>query len=111
MAKPISSFAQYCADMLNPFGEISIKSMFGGYGVYKDGVIIGIIGDDELFFKKTSDNEHLFNTYENHPFTYEKDGKTMTMSYQSVSEEVLNNHEQIEELITATYNASLKRKK
>ena len=111
MAKPLSSFAQYCADILSQFGTIRISAMFGGYGVYKEGVIIGIIDDDELYFKKMPENEPLFEAYDNHPFTYDKEGKTMTLSYQSVSEEVLNNSEQLEILVMATYNASLQRKK
>ena len=30
---------------------IRVRSMFGGHSVYKDGVIVAIIVDDELYFK------------------------------------------------------------
>lgn len=32
-------------------GDISARSMFGEYGVYCDGVIVGLICDDQLFLK------------------------------------------------------------
>ena len=36
-------FVQYIADQCAGAGEITVKKMFGDYGIYCDGVIFGII--------------------------------------------------------------------
>ena len=54
MAK--SEFVNYIIDLLSPYGYIRVRSMFGGHSVYKDGVIVAIIIDDELYFKVVSVN-------------------------------------------------------
>jgi DNA transformation protein len=44
--------------------------MFGGYGIYKDGIITAIIVDNELYFKV---NEINIDDYKKHgciPFTH-----------------------------------------
>jgi TfoX/Sxy family transcriptional regulator of competence genes len=42
-----SEFVNYIIDLLSPYGYIRVRSMFGGHSVYKDGVIVAIIVDDE----------------------------------------------------------------
>ena len=36
-------FVQYIADQCAGAGEITVKKMFGDYGIYCDGIIIGLI--------------------------------------------------------------------
>lgn len=50
-------FAEYIREQLGGAGEIACKKMFGEYGVYCDGKIIGLICDDQLFVKKTRAGE------------------------------------------------------
>jgi DNA transformation protein len=38
-------------EILEPFGPLKIRAMFGGYGIYKDGIIFAIIGYNEVYFK------------------------------------------------------------
>ena len=38
-------------DLVGGIAGVSSKPMFGGYGIYKDGVIFAIIADGALFFK------------------------------------------------------------
>ncbi len=45
--------AAYLCDQMKEAGEISARKMFGEYGVYCDGKIVGLICDDQLFIKKT----------------------------------------------------------
>ncbi|MBR2233656.1 MAG: TfoX/Sxy family protein [Prevotella sp.] len=48
-----SDFVQYIADQCAGAGEMVVKKMFGDYGVYCDGKIIGLICDDSFFLKPT----------------------------------------------------------
>ena len=46
-------FAQYVADQCAPAGDITLKKMFGEYGIYCDGKIFGLICDDCFYLKPT----------------------------------------------------------
>lgn len=46
-------FVQYVCGQLGGAGKITYKKMFGEYGVYCDGKIIGLICDNQFFLKKT----------------------------------------------------------
>lgn len=53
-------FVQYACDQLSGAGEITYKKMFGEYGVYCEGKIIGLICDDQLFIKKTEAGANIW---------------------------------------------------
>ena len=40
---------QYIADQCAGAGEITVKKMFGDYGIYCDGVIFGLICDNRFY--------------------------------------------------------------
>lgn len=46
-------FVAYVCDQLSGAGSITYKKMFGEYGVYCDGKIVGVICDNQFFVKKT----------------------------------------------------------
>ena len=43
----------YIVDQAGAAGAVSAKAMFGEYGLYCDGRMVGIIGDNQLFIKPT----------------------------------------------------------
>lgn len=48
-----NDFVQYIADQCETAGVITVKKMFGDYGIYCDGKIFGLICDDQFFIKPT----------------------------------------------------------
>jgi DNA transformation protein len=46
-----ASYRQYVADQLAPLGEVEIKRMFGGVGLYFDGKMFGLVDDDTVFLR------------------------------------------------------------
>ena len=46
-------FVQYIADQCSGAGDITARKMFGDYGLYCDGKIVGLICDDCLYVKPT----------------------------------------------------------
>lgn len=47
--------ADYILEQLSEAGEVSVRKMFGEYGLYCDGKFAGVICDDELFLKPTEE--------------------------------------------------------
>lgn len=98
-------------EILAPHGEITVRSMFGGYGIYKNGVIFALIAYDELYFKVDESNKSQYKKFNSEPFTYEANGKKSTMSYWKVPIEILEDEEQIGVWLDQSYRISLKKKK
>ncbi len=44
-------FKDFVQDLLGDFGPVGIRNMFGGAGVYADGVMFAILADDTLYLK------------------------------------------------------------
>lgn len=48
-----TDLVQYIADQCAGAGEITVRKMFGDYGIYCDGKIFGLICDDSFYVKPT----------------------------------------------------------
>lgn len=107
----MNDYVAYITDCLSPFGPIRIRSMFGGYGVYKDNAIVGIIVEGELYFKVSPLTIPEYEAYGSVPFTYDRDGKTIAMSYWRVPEEVMEDDELLRIFFKKAYEVSLATKK
>ncbi len=86
--------------------------MFGGYGLYKDGIIFGIIVDEELYLKTDETNRKEYESFGSRPFTYDrgKNQKT-TMSYWLIPEDILEDRRRLEELVFCSTEINCSRKK
>ncbi len=76
-----SEFVDFLTDLLSPLGGVSARAMFGGWGVYKDGVMFGLVADEQFYLKATEDNIPDFEAEGCGPFIYYGKGKAMPMSY------------------------------
>lgn len=94
-----STFIDYVTqDLLSNFKGVSARAMFGGYGLYRDGVIFGIIVDDTVYFKADETNRAEYEKRGSEAFTYAaKGGKKVAMSYWEVPAEILDDREAIAE--------------
>ena len=48
-------FKDFVTELLDGFGPVTIRNMFGGAGVYADGVMFAILVDDVLYLKADKD--------------------------------------------------------
>ncbi len=51
--------AEHIAAKLHAAGDITLRKMFGEYGIWLDGKLIVVIADDRLFFKITQAGRHF----------------------------------------------------
>jgi len=99
-------------DVLGHVPGITSRAMFGGYGIYKEGLIFSIIAYDQLYFKVGDKNIDDFKEVESHPFVYERDNhKKTTMSYWLVPEEVMNDKDKIKQWVEKAVEVSKESKK
>lgn len=76
-----SEFVDFVLEGLQPLGGVSGRRMFGGWGLYKDGVMFALIADDQLYLKVDDGNRAAYDAQGLQPFTYTGKGRSILMSY------------------------------
>lgn len=91
-------FAQLLQDSLAPLGRIAVRNMFGGAGVYCDGIMFALVADGEtLYLKGDSSTRADFEAEGCGPFVYDGKGKQITMSYWRMPERLVDEPEEMVE--------------
>jgi DNA transformation protein and related proteins len=68
-------------ELFKPFGEVVVKRMFGGAGVYAEGLCFAIEQDGEVYLKTDPLTQPSFAAAGSSPFVYVAKGKPMAMSF------------------------------
>lgn len=89
-------FLSYVLDLFNEWGNVSIRKMFGGAGLYRDGRIFGLIADDIVYLKVDDSNREMFIQAGSSPFKPYPDKDTV-MSYYEVPPDILEDPEDLVE--------------
>src|SRR5687767_3496184 len=101
--KADQSFHDYVVrDLLSSLPNITSQSMFGGWGLYQNDVIFGIIVAGELYFKVDESNQGQFERAGSHPFVYSQGGQSITMSYWLVPEEIMEEKEKLSDWVESS---------
>jgi DNA transformation protein and related proteins len=83
-------------EILVPLWPVVVKRMFGGGGIFLDGLMFGLIADGTLYLKSDDKNRALFDAEGMKPFSYQKKtGQTTIMSYWQVPERLLDEPDQL----------------
>lgn len=99
-------------DLLGDIPGIASRAMFSGWALYKDGVVFGIIAAGELHFKADETIYDELARAGSRAFAYKRgDGKTVTMSYWSVPEEIMEDKDSFRMWTARAVEISQKSKK
>ena len=94
---PVSEqYLDYVVDQLACIGPVTAKKMFGGVGLYRDGVFFGLIAGEVLYFKVDEENRGLYQSAGAKPFQPYGD-ESYSMSYYEVPADVLEDSDQLRE--------------
>jgi len=100
-------FRDYVLEQLASAGKVSPRQMFGGVGLYLDGLFFALIDDDTLYFKTDDANRPRFEQAGSRPFCPYPDRPGHVMAYWAVPAEVLEDTEQLREWTRASLAAAL----
>ncbi|MDP1699150.1 MAG: TfoX/Sxy family protein [Xanthomonadaceae bacterium] len=96
-------------ELLEPLGSIRMRKMFGGHGVYCEGLFIAIVIDGQLYLKVDELTRPAFVAAGCEPFIYTSKGRSAPMSYWNVPEEALDSAEQIQPWAQRAIAAALRK--
>lgn len=80
---------EFLTEQLAPLGNISAKKMFGGYGVFLNGQMIGIVKSDDIFIKKININA------DDTRFGYQRQGKMVYLNYVLIDNLLLDEQDEL----------------
>ena len=101
-------FINYVVDLMQSIGPVVPKRMFGGHGIFLDGLMFGLIADGVLYLKADKDNKTKFTDRGLVAFKYSKKGKEYSMSYYQAPDEALEDSDVMNHWANNAYNTALK---
>jgi DNA transformation protein len=103
-----NEFVDYVVELMAGWSTVSARKMFGGFGLYREGLMFALIVEDELFFKTDNDNVAQFRSEGCHPFVYSSKTRTVQMSYWSAPAASLDSPAEMLEWCQSAYGAALR---
>jgi DNA transformation protein len=83
-------------ELFSEFGPVSVRRMFGGAGIYADGLMFALVADDVIYLKADAGNEPDFEREKLPPFTYvAKNNKRAVMSYRRMPDRLYDDPEEL----------------
>ena len=86
-------FRAWVLEILGGLSQVTGRSMFGGFGLYRDGLFFALIDGDTLYFKVDDSNRQDFEAAGTGPFRPYGDDRAM--QYYEVPPEVLEDPDQL----------------
>lgn len=89
MTKKNDEFVNYVLELLQPLGPVYAKRMFGGHGIFMDGLMFALVVAQELYLKADALNKDRFEAIGLEKFKYTRSGKATYLSYYQAPDDAL----------------------
>jgi len=90
------SFGEFLRELLAPLGRVTMRRMFGKTGVFCDGLMLGMVTDNTLYFRVDDRNRAAFKEAESFPpLNYERKGCTIDLSFWRAPERLFDEPDEL----------------
>lgn len=104
-----ADFIAWVIELAQPTARVVARAMFGGHGLYVDGLVFAIVVDDTLYLKVDDANRAEFTELGQEPFVYTtRTGARTAMSYFRAPDEALENPGAMAHWLRSALGASLR---
>ena len=104
-------YLSHVMQLLSPIGEITLRHVTGGHGLFHRGIQFGIVALDELYFKVGEKNLPHYLAEDCGPLIFPGRQLAENLSFRKVPEHVQKNPHLLREWVMAARNAALEFKK
>lgn len=92
------SFAEFLREQLAPLGRVTMRRMFGKTGVFCDGLMLGMVTDNTLYFRVDDHNREAFKEAASFPpLNYEKQRSIIDLSFWRAPERLFDEPDELVE--------------
>lgn len=102
-----ASFKEFLIEQMAGFGPVTIRPMFGGAGVYHDGLMFALVADEVLYLKVDEANRPAFEAENLPPFVYSRKDQKIDMSYFRSPERCMDDADEMAIWCRTAYGAAL----
>lgn len=106
----MTDLASSLTDKLAPFGPVTVRKMFGGHGVFYQGLMFGLIADPDLYLKVDDQCMDVFKQAGSTQFMYEKGDRVVGMSYYLAPAQMFEDDARLVYWCTLAYDAAVRSK-
>src|SRR5262245_17946007 len=90
------SFAEFLREQLAPLGRITVRRMFGKTGVFCDGLMLGMVRDDTLYFRVDDHSRAAIKEAEGFPpLSYEEGGSSIDLAFWRAPERLFDEPDEL----------------
>lgn len=107
----MNDYIAFLQEAFADFGAITARKMFGGYGLYHQGLMFALVANDTLYLKADADNVCHFEVLQLLPFQFNKNGKLVKMSYYQAPDEIMDDAELAAKWAQRSFDAALRAKR
>jgi DNA transformation protein len=105
-------FIEFLKDQLADLGPVTVRRMFGGAGIYHDGVMFALVAEETLYFKADELTKADFEAEGLGPFVYAgRNGANIVMSYWRAPERCLDDPQEMVEWARTGMESALRARK
>ncbi len=111
MTRDASLHDYVVGDLLAGIPGMTSRAMFGGWGIYQNGVFFALIAEGRLYFKVDGTTVGEYQSRGSQPFVYAAaGGKKMVMSYYQLPAEVMEDRSALTDWVDAAVAAAKRAK-
>ena len=95
-------------DLFAPFGKIVLRRMFGGEGLFRDGVMFALVYEDRLYFKTSEESRQAFIAEGAGPLFYKfKNAEGVLTSYYDLPDRLYDDPDELAEWARTAFAVAL----
>jgi DNA transformation protein len=103
-----SDYVDFVLDALADWHTVTGRRMFGGYGLFRQGVMFALIIDETLYFKVDGSTRPAFEQAGSTPFVYYAKGKLVALSYWQVPPDLFEDSKQLGQWAQKAWQVALR---
>lgn len=107
----MTEYLDYLCEAFGRFGAVRVRPMFGGHGLFHQGLMFALVFEDELFLKADRESVEAFEALGLEAFRYTRKGKFMSLSYYRAPDEILDDPDAAARWGGQAYQAALRSRK
>jgi DNA transformation protein len=102
-------FIRYLRDQFRRWAPVEIRRMFGGHGIFRDGMMFALIHNETLYLRSDETTRPAFAAAGMGPFRYRRDGRLVALGYHQAPPEAVEDSELLATWAQRAFEAALRR--
>ena len=104
----MSEFIGFVQELLEKWGQVTARRMFGGHGLYHESLMFAIVMDNRLYLKADAVNRPDFEALNLTPFTFPMKGKDVALSYWTAPDAIFDEPAEAVRWARSAWDAALR---